>query len=80
MSPAEHDVDTAVLTLSPEFLRQLRSIAPRRRRSLIPYVLALSLVTFAAAVGGNRQMREFIAERWLGHSFGVDPASHRTGD
>jgi hypothetical protein len=61
---AAEEIDTAVLSLSPDLLRSLRAIAPKKRRSAIPYVFFLAVATVAVSVAGPRSTRELITERW----------------
>lgn len=64
---SEDELDTSVLTLSPEFLAAIRGIAPRKRRTA-PLVAVLVLVAAAAAIAWHRPAREtfvsFVAQRW----------------
>src|SRR5262245_41157797 len=52
-------VETGLLSLSPEFVTGLRTIAPKKRRGQIRYVLILAIVGVAAVLGSDRAVREF---------------------
>jgi hypothetical protein len=67
------DEDTAVMKLSPEFLEAVRAIAPRSRRSKIPYVFGLAILTVAAVLFRDRPTRDFLLQRWHQHR-GTAPA------
>jgi hypothetical protein len=58
------DMDTAVITLPPELLQALRSIAPKRKHPTIVYVLLLAVLTVGVAVAANRSMRDFLISEW----------------
>jgi hypothetical protein len=62
--PALENEDTAVMKLSPAFLQALRAIAPKKRRSKLPYVCALALVTIIAVLARDRSTRDFVAAHW----------------
>jgi len=70
------EIDTAVLTLSPALLQALRAIAPKKRRSAIPYVLVLALATVVASVAGLRTTRELISLACIG-DVGAERESRR---
>jgi hypothetical protein len=52
-------VPTELLTLTPAFLDALRKVAPKKRRSKIPYVIALGLLAFVVMLGADPSTREF---------------------
>ena len=53
--------------LPPELLHALRSIAPKRRSSRLPYVFAAALLTVAAAMSASRPARQFVVDRLHEH-------------
>lgn len=57
------DVDSALHTLSPEFLAALRKVVPRKRRAKLPYIVGLGLLAVVVVVGVDPQTREFLATR-----------------
>jgi hypothetical protein len=52
-------VPTELLTLTPAFMDALRKVAPKKRRSKIPYVIALGLLAFVVMLGADPSTREF---------------------
>ncbi|HVU03276.1 MAG TPA: hypothetical protein VHE30_16060 [Polyangiaceae bacterium] len=80
----EAEADTSVRGLTPELIEALRQIAPRPRRSVLPWVFALAMATVAAAVGASPVAREAVrswaAERGLvPPPDGAAPGSPSTG-
>jgi hypothetical protein len=58
------NVDTALLTLSPEFLAALRRVAPKKRRVKIQHVVGLAFLAMMVVLGADKAARELIAARW----------------
>jgi hypothetical protein len=52
-------VPTELLTLTPAFMDALRKVAPKKRRSKIPYVIALGVLAFLVMLGADASTREF---------------------
>jgi hypothetical protein len=52
-------VQTELLTLTPDFLDAVRKIAPKKRRSKVPYVVAGALLVILGALSADRSTREF---------------------
>jgi hypothetical protein len=52
-------VQTELLTLTPDFLDAVRKIAPKKRRSKIPYIVAGTVLVILGALGADRSTREF---------------------
>ena len=57
--PSRADVLTSLLTLTPAFLDALKKVAPKKRRSKVPYVIALALLAVVAVLGADASTREF---------------------
>jgi hypothetical protein len=69
------DVDTSVLTLSPELLASLRRIAPRTSRSSKRVYLGIcGVIAAALLISGQPSAREFVSSRW--HAAWAGRASH----
>jgi len=66
--PSYDQVDTATLTLPPELLHALRSLAPKKRHPKLPYVFASALLTVAIVTLCSRPMQEFLVERVRAYS------------
>jgi hypothetical protein len=58
-----HDVDTSLLTLSPELLASVRRLAPGKRRKKVPTVVALGLLAILGVLGADRATRDFVLAR-----------------
>jgi hypothetical protein len=56
-------LDTATLTLAPDFLEALRRQAARRRGTRLPYVVCLALLAVAAVLSADPAARDLIAAR-----------------
>jgi hypothetical protein len=57
------DVDTQVLTLSPQFLAALRKLAPTRRRNRLARALGAALLLVAVLFAADGGMRGFLLDR-----------------
>jgi hypothetical protein len=55
----DSSVQTELLTLTPDFLDAVRKIAPKKRRSMIPYIVAGALIVIVGALSAERSTREF---------------------
>ena len=57
------EVDTQVLTLSPQFLAALRQLAPTRRRNRLARALGAALLLVAILFAADGGMRGFLLDR-----------------
>jgi hypothetical protein len=55
----DSSVQTELLTLTPDFLDAVRKIAPKKRRSKVPYVILGAVLVVVAALSADRSTREF---------------------
>ena len=56
-------MDTATLTLAPDFLEALRRQAARKRGTRLPYVICLAILAVAAVLSADPAARDLIAAR-----------------
>jgi hypothetical protein len=64
-------VHTALVTLSPQFVAALKSIAPKKRRSKVPLVILLGIAAVLFALGMDKSTREFAMSRARARGIGV---------
>jgi len=53
------EIETNLLTLTPAFIEALKKIAPKKRSSKVPYVIAAALLAVIVALGADPSAREF---------------------
>jgi hypothetical protein len=54
---------TALVNLSPAFMAALQKVAPKKRRSRLPFVLALAVLAVFAILASDRSTREFASAK-----------------
>lgn len=63
------EMQTAFIQLSPAFFAALQSIAPKKRRGQVRYVIAAALLVFVGAILLDGSTRSFLVER--GHALAL---------
>lgn len=53
------EMPTSLLTLTPAFMTAMKTLAPKKRRSKIPAVIALAILAVVAVLGVDAPTREF---------------------
>jgi hypothetical protein len=63
MTRIDLSVPTALIKLTPQFRAAIGKIAPKRRRSKIPFIVAFGPLVFAAMFAADGSCREFAMDR-----------------
>ena len=75
MSEPEHkrfsSIPTGKLSLRPSFIEALRRISPKKRRTPVPYVIALGVLIVLGVLAADPMVRESV--------MGSNPFAHRHG-
>jgi hypothetical protein len=64
-------VETALVTLSPDFVAALKDLAPKKRRSKVPLVVLLAIAAVLFALGMDKSTREFAITKARARGIGI---------
>jgi hypothetical protein len=56
-------MDTSLLTLAPGFVDALKNVAPKKRRSAVPYVFGLAVAAIVGAIAADFSTRDFVVQK-----------------